>query len=382
MLPLLGGKVSDSYSLALQVGFAALNGIVIGVVYNLAIGRPGYRHWRMSAVCAALFSGAVGAVVVAYVTLRLDHAGKAFALDSFNACVFAIGGAALAVAGVGAVRLACEGRPVGLASIAILPNTAFTIFVLPALFLRHSGWGEILPGLGWLAATFVLCAWRLPDVRRESGAEAPHAVDMAGHRLQAGSLLVGALTSSVIPTVILLAMSALPAGQTTAVYLVSRILTSVVGLGVTSVLLVKYNWNTTSTFDVRPIWALVFAAGVAVGGSVAVHRAAPGLRIWSYATLCAALLALLCAAAIMLREVNVRRMARIVATKVGIDGLVATLLTIGLFGRPSITGYFGVYMASQAVTIGVTAAGLKIFRLTGAAAVLAVVVVWIVLAGW
>src|SRR4051794_31775601 len=121
VLPVLGLPTADLYAAATQIGLAAFTGIVVGIIYNLAIGRPGFRSWKRWSAAAAAFS--VGLSLAQYGLLTRNGfftvISQRDGLLVFAA--FGLGGAALSAAGVVGVRRACLGSPRLLAGITVVP---------------------------------------------------------------------------------------------------------------------------------------------------------------------------------------------------------------------------------------------------------------------
>lgn len=55
-LPLLGANAADTASIGSQIGLTSFTGVVVGIVYNIALGRPGFPYWQRWAVIAGALS--------------------------------------------------------------------------------------------------------------------------------------------------------------------------------------------------------------------------------------------------------------------------------------------------------------------------------------
>lgn len=384
-LPLLGAETADLYAVGVQAGNSALAGPVIGVLYMLVLGRPSFRRWRAAVVACAVFSLVIGAV-----SARLFLTGTV-SRDSISGgavwlvlALFGVGGAFLAWAGVEAVRWACLGRPRPLAAVAVLPNICLAVAVLVTAALAgglSGGTRVVLPAAVWaagaVAAGVIGFLRRAKPARDETGGPAK---DAPRTGLHAAALSLGVVVSTVLPTVLITAMAQLPPGTTIGVFLVLRVGTAFVGLGVNAVLMVEYSWTSGPRGLGRaPRLMTVAAAGSAVLACAAVHGNLPALAVHSLAGV-AWLIAIL-AAPVVMREVNARGLGGVVLGKVLLDlGLSASMAAL-LWARPSVAGYFGAYVVSQGVSIGVPAAHMRSASLGLPAAVLSFAGIALVAAG-
>ena len=158
VLPQLGRSTADIYSLGIQTGYASIGGVVIGVVYNLAVGRPDFRHWKWSALAAFVFSIALGGITWAVVN-ETSGGGRYSSLDAVVVLgAFALGGGFLGISGTLAVRLACLGRPVPLVAATVFPAASLLVMV-PGTDLL--GLPIIVPAVVWC----LVCALGVSRVR-------------------------------------------------------------------------------------------------------------------------------------------------------------------------------------------------------------------------
>ena len=281
---------------------------------------------------------------------------------SFVIVSFGIGGSALTAASVAAVLMACLGRPIPLASISVVPNLALAVSVpISAAFLTSSDAHFLtsLPALLWCVSCVLLAvvrtrqsvvAWR--EYGHQEDPELP-----ASRRTHTLALLIGVVTSAVIPLFLVAGAAELAAGTAAVLFLVTRVTTSVIGLFVNALLLVRYNWNTRYTPSMRPLPGIIWMASLlAAWALIQPHRSGD---VAGYAQVVAALTLMLIPSAIVLREANRRLLARVLLAKGIADLSLATLATVIFLHRPSVVGFLGVYMLSQSTTCFVCSLGLR-----------------------
>ncbi|WP_139256756.1 hypothetical protein [Herbiconiux ginsengi] len=334
---------SDIYSVSIQVGSSALGGVVIGVVYNIAIGRRGFNRWRTAAAAASIFSIGLG-IVAGILVYSGGGAVSTLGLQGLLLLgTFTIGGIGLAVGGCGAVRAACHGNALPLASVNLLPATALLLSLLCVLLF---GAPMLLPGICWALVALAQAAWFWRgSYEYPTTAEGESARSQLSH---IGALSLGVIASTVLPTFYIAAITQLPGGVTSVVFLITRIATSIVGLGVNSVLLVRYSWNSPARNVqplTRPLVALA-AAGLVIGLALSAIESEVGTLV----CMVISWIAMLVASAVILRETNSRKLVKAIAVKVGVDLSLSSLGAVWLFTNPSVQGYFGVFTLSQAVT--------------------------------
>jgi hypothetical protein len=350
---LLEARWADAFALGLQVGTASLGGVVLGVVYNVALGRPGFERWKLSAGLAALFSVVLGTLVVGIAYFR-DSSFTSLGPGAFiPLAAFSVGGAALACAGTGAVRSAVSGRAVPLTVINILPAL---LFLTSLLLLRPLELPPFLPALVWLVGTVAQIPffWRTPPALTET---APAVEARGGATLHVAALGVGVIASTVVPTLLITALTTLPAGATVVAFLVTRIGTSLIGIGVNSILLVRYNWNTQGR-DIEPAERLISVVAL-VPLLVAIPLALAQQSLFAISSMVVCWVISLVGSALILREVNARRMGGTIAVKVAVDVSLSLIGCAFVFASPSIPGYFALLILSQTITVLVTARALR-----------------------
>lgn len=375
-VPFIGGAIADTYSLAIQIGSASYAGIVLGVTYNLAIGRPDYRYWKLSNRAAICFPFVLGVIVAIFLWLsdsfdfRSDPFGVAPILLSY---VF--GGAALAGSSTLAVRAACQSRPLTLAGISIVPNAVSAVsFPLVSSLAPDGSAMKFVPAVAWMLASLIVWCWVATKLSLESpiptaGSQNSQARDSRARyasnqkafadgdrsdsREHALALVAGVVASSIMPTLLLTALTQLPAGQTAIVFLVSKVGGSIIGLGVNTLLLVQYNWNTAITRSGVGIEYLVTASlllvvpSFLVDGFVSSGFADAALGVsWVLG---------LIAMAFVLREANARKMARAISVKTALDIAFSIFAAWILFDSPSVSNYFCALLVSQFITLCVIA---------------------------
>lgn len=399
-LPLLGLGVSDAYSIGIQVGTGAFSGIVMGVVYLLAIGRPGFTAWRACGIGACLFG-----ITVSIVCASLYGAGiiktRIPTEDIYVlTALFCVGGLALSLSSIDAVREACLGHPGYLSAVTIPGNAAMFLTTLVAALVT-GGWKEgqpvkvfvlVAPALAWALANVAVAVF--VHVRRRQNAakdsEAKHqsvvqdssAVDTSrGLGLHTFALALGSITSSVFPVLFLSAASALPHGAITLLFIANRIGGASVGLFVNSFLLVKYNWSSVGHRD-GPLPVLFTLAGGVMALAAVLLEKTFGLHFASQAIIIVSWLLFLVAGPLVLRRVNAARRGDVIFTKVLIDLAVSSVICWYLYQAPSVTGFFGAYIMSQVVTLAVCSLAYKQRGLTIAAAATTPLALIMLLYGW
>ncbi|MET0734078.1 MAG: hypothetical protein ABWY55_00315, partial [Microbacterium sp.] len=182
---LMGAQVSDSYALGIQVGTSAFSGVILQVLYFVAVGRPWLRSWAMWSWLAAGFSVlfSAGVVVVGALTTGISTT------TAITVLIFGVGGAFLALAGVIGVRFAMVGRPVLMSGITIAPNVGLAVAAFIAWLVgARDGWGVYAPAAVWALASVAVWIWclRLKIPLPEADAEP---LDGRGVRLAHASTL-------------------------------------------------------------------------------------------------------------------------------------------------------------------------------------------------
>lgn len=347
LLRLSGARTSDVYAIALPVGSAGLVGVVLGVLYGYVLGRPQFVHWNVAKLAAAIFT-VLGAVAVSSAVQRA--LGDAVTVN-FLVAIMAVGGIGLASAGVEAVRLACLGKASLLAAVAVPTNLALLVGAIALLAVPRTP--VLLPALLWAAtgAAQSFDHWRRgrrvsPDAEMLAVQGSESRANMVLH---IAALLVGAVTTAIFPSFYSSAIAQLQAGTSGTLYILNRIGTSAVALGVNSLLMVRFNWRSIGVSLHRPVTLLT--AGAVLVGVVGLPLPDGGLLISTGVVF----VLLICAAPLMLRELNLRRRGGVLLAKAVIDVAISVGSIAILFACPSASGYFAAYSLSQAVTITVAA---------------------------
>jgi hypothetical protein len=340
----LGPRLSDAYSIAIQVGTSAFSGVVLQVLYFVAIGRPWFSSWSLWLWLSGGFSVVFASAVAAFGLI----AGDGSLEQTVIVLIFGAGGIFLALAGVHAVRLACLGRPLLMIGVTILPNAALAVATTVVGLVDFGGaTATFLPAACWALGSAGI--WVIGLLRPRPG----HGDDLAaaedGPReqvVQSATLGIGLVANTIYPSFFIAALANLPTGSTTLLFLVSRIGTSFVGLFVNSVLAVRFNWRTESA-SLAPI-ATRFTVVAALVGTAGFVLQLAGIGTPATVVVAIAWLAALIATPLVVRELYAKRFVRASAVKVAVDVLVTLSVGTWFIVHPSISGFFGVYMAQQA----------------------------------
>jgi hypothetical protein len=358
---LLGLVVSDAYAIGLQVGNGALTGLALGIVYFLAIGRPGFQRWRYWKFLTVAFSAALTAVTIAFTIVR--HGDEATTTVVVTA-ILGVGGACLGIAGIDAVREACLGRPVRISSLTIVPNVCLIIGSLVVLSVDGTGRSAV-PAIAWALGC---CAVMASAARARSVSPPPTVAADEPHRLHAVGLAVGAIVSTFMPPLFLTAVAHLEPGTATVLLLVTRMGGSAIGLAANSILVTRYSWSRSNVFNPGPFERVVllslgcFVAGLALEWQgVTLAAAVAGLAWWLFA---------LIPTPFVNRELNSQRRAGSVLLKSSVDLAFALGSLSLLLAAPSALGFLAVFVISQGLSIAIGASALHHTRLALLAAML------------
>lgn len=342
----------DYYAVGIPVGYASLAAIVLGVLYNFAIGRPGYDHWARWKLTSAAFSIAVAAVTA----FPLAHQFRSDGIKlPVLLALFAIGGALLGSAGVDSVQRACLGKPNLLAGISLLPNVTFLLaLAVPA----NPDIAWLIPAFAWsvgallqaLASTF-LVRTNLPETAPPQNR--PHIHSEASSRLQFIGLSAGAATSAIFPGLFSSAIVSLASGTAAALFLASRIVTSAVSLGLNSILLTRINWHREAPNFTRPATTTVCLGTAALLIALAIPGEAGRSSLAA-----TGLVLLLVAQTLISREVNFHAKGVVILCKSLVDLGGSAVAVVLLTQNPSGAGYFSAYCLSQAITTLICGVGL------------------------
>jgi len=349
LLHFLGLRTADTYSVAAQIGLTGFTGVTVGILYNIAIGRPGFTTWRRWSTVASLVSVTASLVQGAILTgtgFTSSH-GVLFVWTVF--IVFGVSGALIAIAATEGVREACEGRPMLFASVTVLPNTGYAVGILAAAVTHELA----LPAVGWLIGSVALY---LVSRRARPGAsepevqlrERPEASDAIGS--QVSGLVVGVVSSTFMPMLFLAALTQLTVGVVYIATLLARIVNASVALTVNSVLLVRFNWTdqatglgrTTAVAGTSFVVGMLTVVGLKLTGGAAIFTDGVMVAGWLVGVI---------ASAIVTRHLNAGRHGRLVLVKSVVELVVTGSAAAALFLVPSFVGYFACFAVSAALTL-------------------------------
>jgi len=186
----------------------------------------------------------------------------------------------------------------------------------------------------------------------------------------------------VAPILLVSGATRLAAGTAIILFFVNRVVSFGLSVGINSMLLVRYNWGRSGVLPTRALAITTVAGASGVAGALMVHLGNPDHFWLPMGLIVLASAILVVVAAIVMREVNHRRMARTVTTKVVLD-LILSAAGLGIYlARPTVSGFFGVVLVSQCITVLVCAVGLKENRWSGVAGLALVLSASLVLFGW
>jgi hypothetical protein len=377
-LALLGPATSDLYSLGIQVGTSAFTGVVLQVLYLIALGRPWFTGWAKWAWLSAAFSVVLSSVIAVVTTFTVPHGSDSVPII----LLFGAGGAFLALGGVHAVRLACAGLPTLMVGVTIIPNVGLGLACLVVRFLAD-GWSfaTYLPATVWALLSVVV--WII--VRRVAIPAVPD-VDQArdsrrSQNVHTLALSVGLISNTVFPSLFVAALTQLTTGTTTIIFFISRIGNSLVGLFVNAVLAVRHNWSTEAS-SLSPIAQAFSVASTVLGAGAIALQLTLGQTFASYVIVVLSWVASIVAAPLVLRELNAGRMVRAISVKTVVD-LIATVAAGSWFLlNTSVSGFFGVNIMLQAVALVTSGVALRKAYLTVGAVPLAIVSLAMIAVAW
>lgn len=366
-LPILGANVADVYAVATQVGMFGFSGVAVGIVYNVAVGRVGFRHWdRWGRLAAA--SVPLAALVVAALLLRSGTPQRVgVVLWALVYCLVILGGSLIAAAGVLGVRLALLQEPLYFAGITVLPNLGVALGVSIGLILRNVNalafavTTTALPALLWFIGSmvsFYVVRQRF-RLRRDTPARviAHPGQSKSSMTSHIAVLSAGIVGSSLIPSAALGAVGFIGSGASYALSLVLKIGNTFVSVFVNSMLLVRYNWVSAKQFDSRAPTAIGWVgAGLALFGSILLAESM-NLEVLSFGLVVGCCLAavgwitVLSSGSMFIRELNARGAVPMLALRVVIELAVSLLALVALVQTPSIGKFLAVMLASPCATL-------------------------------
>lgn len=384
LLPLLGLRVSDIYAIAVQTGTGPYNGLVLGVVYLLVIGRPSFSDWRLVNFSVILFSICLTAYST-YSALKNPHVGGISRSEIVGIILlFGAGGLALGLASVSGVRQACLGRPWYLAGVTMLPNLSMS-GATGISFLLHSRYSglSVAPAAAWSCGAAltaaILLSRKIPMVSK-TVSEGPSET-RANKALHVAGLIIGLVTSTVLPIGFVTAAGKLSSGSATILFLANRIGSAIVGVFVNAVLMVKINWADPGKLSTRYSFAFPVLSSTLILLGLTLHSSLHAATT-SYIVIALSWLLITCSTPILLREANVRRLGAVLTIKSIIDLTASTCALVAFQKHPSATGFFGASMISQGITCAVCGSAFKDKKLVIASSAGLILSTFILLRGW
>lgn len=349
LLPFLGGDVSDLYVVGIQCGTAAFSGVVLGVLYPYALGRPRFEYWTKVGICAGLSS--FGFAALAWAGLPTGDNLRFSALQTLP--VYAVGGAILAWTGTRAVRLSLLGNNLPLASLTIAPNLGMLLGLVVMLLWNGGHQFIFLPPLLWatgsaVSAIIANCVSRSSQPYDVS-AFGPH-IRSSGLHLMA--LVLGVVSSTVLPTLVLTSSTALASGIAATLYTTVRIINALLVSTLNAFLYTHFNWNT----KVR-----VAPAVYNVGAMISVATGSGALvALWYLrsveivtALLIVTWIVTVAIGSLALREINFRGLGGTVMAKVAVDAILSMAAYLLFVQNAMPHSYICTFIVSQSVTIAV-----------------------------
>jgi len=349
IFPLLGPTASDRLAILTQVGMVSFGGVALGLVYNLAIGRPGFSSWAKWSIFTVVVS--IVASVIEYV-LSSQRLESIKLIDDYSdpwvSIGFGLGGACIGVSGVLGVKRACHKKPFYLSSVTLLPNLGVLVGVLGSV-----GSKSLLPVcLTWLIGCLVtlligLYLEKTSGMFDGSDLESETKNNLWLHAL---ALIIGVVLSSFMPLIFTIALLGLAPGTAYLGALVVRVATAGITLFVNSVLVVKYHWGSKKNAGLRleVSCALAFSFFALVSLLLISNSY---VEIFGYCTYVFGWFAGLIASAFLIREMNARKMGAALLVKVTIELMLNCGLVYQLLLSPSLIGYFAAVSVGQAFTI-------------------------------
>jgi hypothetical protein len=349
LFPLLGAAISDRLAVLTQVGMISYGGVALGLVYNLAIGRPGFASWGKWSTFAVVVSLSASLVEHELSSQRLGNpATQNGYSDVLASVVFGLGGACLGVAGVLGVKRACFKKPFYLTSVTLLPNFG----LLAGVLLSLGSGSMIVASLFWLLGCVVtlligayLDRFKSLDLQPISNSETKQNL-----WLHTVALIIGVVLSSFMPLLSTIALLALAPGTAYVGVLVVRIATAGITLFVNSVLVVKYHWGSRKKFGfhLEIVCALTFAASSILSLILVLVSSAEYMAYFTYVI---GWFAGLVASAFLIREMNASKMGAALLIKVCAELVLTLAIIYQLLAAPSLIGFFATVSIGQAFTI-------------------------------
>lgn len=360
LLPILGLGVSDLYSVGIQLGTGPYNGLVMGVVYLILIGRPSFKNWKWVNISVIAFTLSLGAYTLFSHpdVVRSTTAGIIFTL-------FCVGGIFLGFSGVRAVRHACLGNPTYLAGLTILPNLGMGAATgLTGIFLKSSLAGPFMPAIAWTlcaACTFwAMMRVRLPITSADASVLAVDDEVLSNKLIHVAGLGVGLVTSTFLPIGFISAASSIGSGASTLLFISSRVGSAIIGVVVNAVLMVNVNWKSSNGFShVKPLMFIAASIFFAFG-AIFLKFVFVKFEFYSYAAVACSWLLSAMSSPFLLRQVNAGRMGLTILVKSVLDAALSLAILLNYEKEPTLSGYFGALMMSQYLTCFICSVSLRI----------------------
>jgi len=353
----LGSHFSDTYALANQVGMVSFGGFILGVLYNLAIGRAKFNAWMRWATIAGLIT-VIATVIELFFVAQKQSAGDwgIAGTDLTSIALFGAGGSILCYAGAVGVKRACEGLPSLFSGATILPNFGYLVGILFAICVP----APIAPAIGWLIGCIVTAAIAKLSFRKHEKGPSKKVSDLDKHQLKFHTLglVLGVISSSFMPLFFSNALLQLAPGTVYWATLFCRIATAAVSLFVNSVLLVKYRWGQNSEQNLDIPLTLGAVVLLANSSALAINFALkPNIAGIIFVGI--GFLLSLVASAITIRELNSRRLGKLIFAKTSVEILLTLIALVFLSRKPTFEGYLAAFGVSQAFTMLIGGIGIK-----------------------
>lgn len=385
VLPSLSLGISDSYVTSILLATSVHNGPVLGVIYLIAVGRPNFNGWRYARILVLSFS----IISIAFSIFTLPG-GNSFndekVLDISLRIIFGLGGLLLGLAGTIATKHACLGRPKLLVAITIAPNLLLIFSTLGASSIHDDHWWRYLvPAAAWTvgAAIIYFSYLNLTLPKDEIPADLIVSETSRDFRVHVTALLLGLFPAFLVPLGMLSAATQLTDGLATILFLVMRIASAIIGLLVNSLLLTNSSWK---KFFSASRGIILFASLSSLFLILAALAFSPSgafsAMIPSYFLLFCSWILLSLVSPLLLRELNQARQGKRLLAKTILDIIASALFLKTFILAPSASGYIGVLVASQAVTIFVCISGMHSIKVRISSLLIFSVAAICVLYGW
>lgn len=378
----LGNVSADRLSMLLQVGLVPLGGVALGLVYNLAIGRPQFFEWGRWSLFTLFVAG------IATLVFAVGHSQQVAPPDGPNESwkiielfIFGLGGSALGLAGIIGVRFACQAKPNFLAGIMILPSAGLCI----GIGASQNDLSIILPGALWFSGSIATLCVGILLLKKSTASKVVIAKEEYEYKnreyyLQIFSLVATLVSSAFMPILYSLALLGLASGSIYFALMVSRLATAGINLFVNSYLNVSYFWGSpekkSQLVEFTSSLGFLALAFASLFGNF--FKMSEQVQTWMF--ILGWFLSLI-GSSMLIRELNARRMGKILAIKTGLE----LLLNLGVLGLllsyPSLVGFFAAIAASQMFTILFGGVALKSNRLIASGCLGVVVSIAVILVG-